>query len=311
MYADCQSRQSTSKSEAYLKSPLNYIGGKYKTLGQIIPLFPDKIGNFVDLFAGGCNVGINIDAENITLNDNLIYLIELYKQLQQYPTAFTLNHIYSQIAKFELSKENDHGYKCLRECYNEYKNPLDLLVLISYSFNHQIRFNNNHKFNNPFGRNRSSYNKNIERNLEKFINIIKKKKIQFSCSSFEDFDYSTLNSQDFVYCDPPYLITTGSYNDGKRGFKGWTEQEEVSLLSLLDHLGTKNIKFALSNVIKHKGKENDILSNWLKRNEKYHISFIDKDYSNSNYQSLNKNKNSSIEVLITNYTPVSQRTNEI
>ncbi|MFZ7260303.1 DNA adenine methylase, partial [Avibacterium avium] len=38
---------------------MNYIGGKFKLLKQITPLFPKKIDTFVDLFAGGVNVGIN------------------------------------------------------------------------------------------------------------------------------------------------------------------------------------------------------------------------------------------------------------
>lgn len=37
----------------YIKSPLNYTGGKYKILTLIFEIFPNKIGTFVDLFAGG------------------------------------------------------------------------------------------------------------------------------------------------------------------------------------------------------------------------------------------------------------------
>ena len=37
----------------YIKSPLNYVGGKYKLLNEIIPLFPENINTFVDLFGGG------------------------------------------------------------------------------------------------------------------------------------------------------------------------------------------------------------------------------------------------------------------
>jgi len=122
----------------------------------------------------------------------------------------------------------------------------------------------------------------------------------FSNNSFENFNFSQLTENDFVYCDPPYLITTGSYNDGKRGFKGWTEKEEVELLNILDNLNSKNIKFALSNVIQHKGKENMILNDWIKERE-YNINFINKNYSNSNYQTKIRDKNASIEVLITNY----------
>lgn len=43
-----------------IKSPLNYIGGKYKLLPQILPLFPEQINTFVDLFAGGLDVSINV-----------------------------------------------------------------------------------------------------------------------------------------------------------------------------------------------------------------------------------------------------------
>ena len=33
-----------------IKSPLNYEGGKFKLLPQILPLFPREIGKFIDLF---------------------------------------------------------------------------------------------------------------------------------------------------------------------------------------------------------------------------------------------------------------------
>ena len=69
-------------SDGYIKSPLNYIGGKYKLLPQIIPLFPKKINKFVDLFVGGANVAINTHAQRIICNDNLIYLISLYNEFK-------------------------------------------------------------------------------------------------------------------------------------------------------------------------------------------------------------------------------------
>lgn len=112
-----------------------------------------------------------------------------------------------------------------------------------------------------------------------------------------------MNENDFVYADPPYLITTGTYNDGRRGFTGWSEKEEYKLLEILDDLHQKNIKFALSNVLEHKGKSNDILKKWTENNPNYKINYIDFDYSNANYQTLNRDKNASIEVLITNYVP--------
>ena len=37
----------------YVKSPLNYTGGKYKLLPQLLELFPKQVNTFVDLLAGG------------------------------------------------------------------------------------------------------------------------------------------------------------------------------------------------------------------------------------------------------------------
>ena len=290
-------------SNQLIKSPLNYIGGKYKILNQILPLFPSNINKFVDLFAGGCNVGINVNAKNIVFNDNLTYLVDMYKAFQLNSITATIDHIEDRIVEFKLSLTNDLGYKKIRDLYNREKNPLDLFVLIAYTFNHQIRFNSSHYFNNPFGKDRSSFNKKMNDNLVRFISKIKEKNIEFTSSTFEDFNFSHFSQKDFVYCDPPYLITTGSYNDGKRGFKGWTTKEEKTLHNILDKLHIQGVRFALSNVLDHKGKSNDILKEWLARNSNYNVNHLNFHYSNSSYNTMDRDKKSSTEVLITNYSP--------
>ncbi len=283
--------------QGYIKSPLNYIGGKHKLLNKIIPEFPRSINRFVDLFAGGLNVGINVEAEIIYANDYLHFLIDMYEYFKRETKENILGEIDRKIVVYELSNTNEAGYKKLREDYNKNKNILDLFVLTCYSFNHQIRFNNSHGFNTPFGKNRSSYNESIKSNLIRFLEALHRKNIIFSRNDFIDFDFSILEKEDLVYCDPPYLITTGSYNDGKRGFKNWTEKEEKQLLLILDTLHSKGIHFALSNVLLHKGEENKLLLNWSK---KYKINHIDNNYSNCNYQLKNRNAKT-VEVLITNY----------
>ena len=244
-----------------IASPMNYIGGKYKILPQILPLFPENIGTFVDLFCGGCNVGINVPAKKTVFNDNLSYLVDLYKQFNSLSINEILNHIETRIKQFNLSLTNKEGYLELRKLYNSEKNPLDLFVLTAYSFNHQIRFNNSHEFNNPFGKERSCFNEHMKNNLLRFLKELNSKNTEFTSKNFDEYDFSQLSYNDFVYCDPPYLITTGTYNDGKRGFTGWNEEHEKRLLQILDNLNEKNVYFALSNVLEHKGKENFILKN--------------------------------------------------
>lgn len=285
-----------------IKSPLNYIGGKSKLLSQILPLFPKEIKTFIDLFAGGCNVGINVNAQKVIFNDNLNYLIDMYDYFMRTKIDEIILGIENKIKSHNLSKTNVDGYNNLRNEYNIERKPLDLFILICYSFNHQIRFNNKHEFNVPLGKDRSSYNDNIKKNLIKFKSKLHSIDAHFTKCDFTNFNFNTLNSKDFVYCDPPYLITTGSYNDGKRGFKGWTQKEELDLLSKLDLLNTKGINFALSNVIEHKGLVNEYLINWIDNNKSsLKVNYLNFNYKNSNYQT---SKKKSTEVLITNYEPI-------
>lgn len=281
----------------YIKSPLNYTGGKFKILEPVFQAFPKDIKTFVDVFAGGFNVGINAEAKRIICNDQITYLIELFKLFQKTEIDELLSNIKGLIQKYGLTQQNTEGYYALRSDYNQTKDLTQLFVLTCYAFNHQIRFNNSHEFNSPFGRNRSSFNGNIEKNLTQFCEALHKKNIEFSNRDFTELDYSGLGKEDLVYCDPPYLISTGNYNDGNRGFKDWKEKEERQLLDLLDDLNGKGIRFALSNVLYHKGLSNDLLIEWSK---KYHIHYIDKTYSNCNYQFKERNA-VTVEVLITNY----------
>ena len=242
----------------YIKSPLNYTGGKYKILESIFDIFPQEIETFVDLFAGGFNVGINVNAEKIICNDQINYLLELYQFFSEHEIDEIISEIKIRIKEFDLNKKNVDGYNSLRNRYNKTKDIIDFFVLTCYAFNHQIRFNNSQKFNTPFGKERSSYNSSIENNLIKFCDALKTKNIIFSNADFLEVNLTGLGKNDLIYCDPPYLISTGSYNDGKRGFKDWTLVEEQQLLKLLDRLNKQGTRFALSNVLYHKGLSNNL-----------------------------------------------------
>ena len=281
----------------YIKSPLNYTGGKNKILEYILSSFPKNIGTFVDLFGGGFNVGVNVEADKIIYNDHNLFLSQMFEFFRAEGVG-VVDKIYSKIKDFELSEKNKKGFLALRNEYNKTKDILDLFILTCYSFNHQIRFNSKHEFNTPFGKDRSEYNKTIEENLINFINALKCKNIEFYSNDFTGVNIlNNLGSRDFVYCDPPYLISNASYNDGKRGFKNWGVNEELQLLKLLDYLNEKGVKFALSNVLTHKGMTNEKLVEWSK---KYNLKHIEKTYNNSSYQRKNKDKETQ-EVLILNY----------
>lgn len=291
----------------YIKSPMNYTGGKYKLLHQIEPLFPEDINLFVDLFTGGGNIAVNVKANKIVANDCEENIIGIYQTFQKYDNVDELIGQIEEIIKtYGLTIDNMEAYNKFRNDYNSLKTsqgnypPLSsyninilLYVLICYSFNHQYRFNSKGEFNMPFGKERSQWNENMKNNLIKFHQRIKEKDIAFLNKDFRQLKVDKLGIDDFVYCDPPYLITCATYNEKD----GWNQECEEDLLNLLDELNTKKIKFALSNVLYSKGKTNDLLIGWSK---KYNVHHLDYTYQNCNYHTKDKT-NKSDEVLITNY----------
>lgn len=277
----------------YIKSPINYIGNKYKLIDQIIPLFPNDISMFVDVFGGSGTVLINTKAEHYVYNDINPYVSSIFKGLVTEDTDKVIKKIEDIIAEYSLSKTNKEGFEKLRNDYNNgRKDWITLYALMCYSFNYQFRFNNNHQYNSSFGKDRSCFSNRQKQNLYELRNNISTD-IVFYSRNFIDIDYSDFDEYDLLYFDPPYLASVGNYNDGKRGFEGWTEEHEKKLLNLLDKLNVQGTRWALSNNLKY---VNPLLDEWK---DKYNVYYLNGDYSNCNYQKVNKSED--IEVLITNY----------
>lgn len=297
----------------FVKSPLNYTGGKHKLLPQITKLFPEDIRTFYDVFAGGANVGINAKAQSIVCIEkdrnvtNLLKLIQernfedLNKQVVEIIENFGLSQSYIKGYDFYgadssagLGKVNKEAFLKLRDSFNKSKDRIDLLlVLVLYSFNNQIRFNSRGDFNLPVGK--RDYNGSSRKNVAAFNQTSNEKNIIFENRDFRDIENMKLSKDDFIYLDPPYLLGLASYNE----LGGWTEKDEKDLYSLLTRLDSRGIRFALSNVLKHKGLTNKIMEDWANK-KNYIVHKLNYHYKNSNYHSTAKN-NETIEVLITNY----------
>ncbi len=297
------------------QSPLNYTGGKYKILDQLIEKFPKDIDMFFDVFSGGGNVGVNMNSKEIICVDNNDRLISLFNYLQNEEYYHLIKHLDQLIDKFSLSNTYKNGYQyygCnsgngvgqynkdkflkLREVYNNSKKKRDdlFLLLIIYSFNNQIRFNNKGEFNLPVGK--RDLNASLRKKLQLFMDQLHNKNIIFENIDFRKLDINRISEiNSFLYLDPPYYLGTASYNENG----GWTEEDEEDLLQFLKKCDEKKIRFALSNVIEHKGKIHEKLLNWCLSNG-FNINYINRSYSNSNYHIKDKSLITR-EVLITNY----------
>lgn len=245
--------------------PLNYMGGKSPIIDFIKPELQGR-ENFVDLMGGGFNVGINsIGFNHIIYNDINFAVANILRMFKDNDTTVLLNFIEKTIKKYGLIKCGKDAYLQIRDDYNKkYRNKEKsywyLYVVILYGFQQQLRFNSSYEFNNPVGE--SGFSDSVKEKIVSFSRRIKEMNVEFHIGDYQEID-AQIDSDTLVYVDPPYLITLGSYNDGKRGFKGWNSQEEIRLLTYLDTLLNRGCKVIISNLLEYKGQQNDYLFEWV------------------------------------------------
>lgn len=253
--------------EVVYESPLNYIGNKVKVVPDIKKYVPQGHKAFYDVFGGGFNVGINMSNLKVVYVDINHYVTELIESFSKYDTYEYIMYMRKMIKSFGLKKGDAESYLKIREYYNsldlDKRDPRLLFTMILYGFQQQIRFNNSHNFNNPVGV--RWFNDRILEKMVSFSRRIKEREYIFLSDSYLNVE-NELDSSTFVYMDPPYQLTNGSYNDGKRGFKGWNVELEGELFSFADRLNKRNISFMISYVVEHKGQVNQNLLAWVKQN---------------------------------------------
>lgn len=295
-----------------LRSPFFYVGDKYKLVPQLKEHFPAVIDRFIEPFCGGGSVFLNVEAGAYRLNDVDPYMIRLHRFLQGEagrPDAF-FEEVKRRVLAYGLSatfmgrdvppemrrehvktyfaRYNHDAYYRMRSDFNAHKDDLLLLyLLLIYGFNRMLRFNAAGNFNLPVGN--VDFNHNVETALNAYFETIRGRDVIFECLDFQQFLHQAAPGRgDFVYCDPPYLITFSEYN------KLWNKAEEERLLDTLDGLDAAGVRFAVSNVLTHKGRSNELFTAWA---GKYRMVPIQ-----SNYISYHDNtEKGSAEVLVFNY----------
>ena len=293
----------------YVKTPLNYTGNKFRLLEQMQPYFPKKIKIMVDLFCGGATVGLNTECEEVYFIDRNPMVIGLLKFFANHSFEFILKNAEKLIEKYGLSNSyrngfsyykeqikdlnknnglkeyNSNGFYKLRNDYNAIIEKdsdeayLKLYLLLLYGFNNDLRFNSKGDFNLPVGK--TDWNKTNVLKLQKYLEKVKSIKAYYICAEFDSEEAKQIfDIADFVYMDPPYLITTATYNEYNR----WNNLCEHRLLNLIDTFIEQDKKFVLSNVLSKETKMNEPLFYWTRKNiDKIEIKHMNYSYSSASY----------------------------
>jgi DNA adenine methylase len=234
-------------------------------------------------------VAFNIAPDNALLCDKNPHLVNFYSSLAhgEVSSGDVRKYLIAEGSNL-LEKGEDHYY-LIRDRFNKHHSPLDFLFLNRAGFNGMIRFNRKGEFNIPFCRKPQRF---AQAYVTKIVNqvawvekLLRRKNFVFKCQDFSETILQA-NSEEIVYCDPPYINRHVDY------YSGWIESHEAALFRALSMYPGK---FILSTWHHNEYRENGYIKTlW----SKYHILTREHFYHVGGKE---ENRNPMVEALVVNY----------
>ncbi len=261
---------------------------------KIVPLIKKNVvmkkdSVWIEPFMGSGVVGFNIEPHHAIFADTNPHTIEFYNQIKKKNITHHSVRTYLEHEGKQLEEGDSAYYNYVRERFNKTHEPLDFLFLNRSCFNGMIRFNKDNKFNVPYGhkpkRFSHAYITKIVNQVAHVESLLNSHDWSFICQSFEK-TIALATSNDFVYCDPPYIGRHVDY------FDSWDERLETVLH---DDLAHSQAKFMVSTWHHNDYRENQYIKKvWPECNivtleHFYHVG------------AKEENRNPIIEALLTNY----------
>jgi DNA adenine methylase len=203
---------------AGIDPPLKWAGGKRWLVPEFGTLFnAHRHRRLVEPFCGAAAITLGVRPTRALLNDINLHLINFHRQLQH---GFII----------EMSMENEPAaYYRNRDRFNRLaregrfdRDGKELAELFFYlnrtGFNGRCRFNLDGGFNVPFGKNHIEYRRDFSAYRDAYSNCV---------VTVGHFNEVALESDDFIYADPPYDRDPGAFT----GYAGipFDWQDQVTL----------------------------------------------------------------------------------
>lgn len=180
----------TAPTTKLIKSPLKWAGGKSALVPKIKAIWDSVYSQnpnlrYVDLFAGGCVIPLNLQATRCVINDVNPHLISFWHEIKTYGELDTTNFVSTQAF-----------FSTIRELFNRHHSPHHFYYLNRTGFNGLYRCNQKGIFNVSWGK---YITVAYERDFTKWQEIIKHWEIRST-----DFRHINTHVDDLVFADPPY-----------------------------------------------------------------------------------------------------------
>jgi DNA adenine methylase len=198
-----------------LRPPLKWAGGKRWQVAHIRSQWePHRGRRYVEPFCGGLSMALGLGPDRALLNDANPHLIHFYRWLQRglavrIPLENREDLYYGHRDRFNaLVAESGAGSEEAAALF---------YYLNRTGYNGLCRFNRDGRFNVPFGRYAAI---RYEHDFTAYEPLLE----NWGFTS-DDFETVALETDDFVYADPPYDVEFTQY--AREGFR-WPDQERAA-----------------------------------------------------------------------------------
>ena len=201
--------------EIFSKPPLKWAGGKRWQVPHLVDFWnANQDRRLVEPFAGGLAVALGLKPKRALINDVNPHLINFYTWLK---TGLVVEERFENKEKWFYRARNRFN-RLLRNGKGNTAEAAGLFYYLNRTgYNGLCRFNASGEFNVPFGRYATiNYRYEFEEYQTAFANW------EFTNLSFRELK---LDSDDFVYADPPYDVEFTTYSQG--GFN-WEDQRATA-----------------------------------------------------------------------------------
>ena len=278
-------------SERVFVPPIKIQGIKTK----LVPMIRENVimntnSVWIEPFMGSGVVGFNIEPECAVFADTNPHIIAFYNQIKDGTITHNSARFFLESEGKKLEAGGADYYYTVRERFNREHDPMDFLFLNRSCFNGMIRFNKNYDYNVPYGHKPQRFSKayvtKIVNQIEHVEILLRTHSWSFICQSFEK-TIPMAQSNDFIYCDPPYIGRHVDYYDS------WDEDSENRLH---DVLVNTEANYMLSTWHHNDYRTNDYIGTIWKDCfvlTKEHFYYVG---------AKEENRNTVVEALLTNYS---------
>ncbi len=225
---------------------LKWVGGKRQLLNELCEQLPKDITSYCEPFVGGGALLFALQPQKAVINDINQDLICVYETIKD-----NVDELIEELQKFKNTEKSFYRVRAQDRNHQRYeklsnvKKAARILYLNKTCFNGLYRVNSLGEFNAPYGYYK---NPNIvnEEGLRAVSEYFKRAQIQITSQDFAKV-LEELDSDTFVYLDPPYDPVNTTSNFTNYAKDGFIREDQIKLKQCCDELNKRGIKFMLSN----------------------------------------------------------------